>query len=215
MYIRIIQKGIKMSQQFELPPLNYAFNALEPAIDARTMEIHHDKHHAAYVANVNKALESAPEFFSHKIEDVLRNLNSVPESVRTAVRNNGGGHANHSLFWQLLAPGGAKSPAGDLAKAVDSAFGSFDTFVEKFSNAALTRFGSGWAWLALDGDRKLQVYSTANQDSPYMDGHLPLLGLDVWEHAYYLLYQNRRADYIKAFWSIVNWDVVDGLYKAA
>ncbi|NPV56371.1 MAG: superoxide dismutase [Anaerolineae bacterium] len=204
-----------MSNQFELPALSYAFDALEPAIDARTMEIHHDKHHAAYVANLNKALESAPEFFDRKIEDILRNLNSVPESVRTAVRNNGGGHANHALFWQMIAPGGAKKPAGDLAKAMDAAFGSYDAFIEKFSNAAMTRFGSGWAWLVLDGNGKPQVYSTANQDSPYSEGHLPLLGLDVWEHAYYLLYQNRRADYVKAFWSIVNWDVVADFFKAA
>ena len=204
-----------MSKMFELPPLTYAFDALEPAIDARTMEIHHDKHHAAYVTNLNKALESAPQFFDHKIEDVLRKLASVPEAVRTAVRNNGGGHANHTLFWQMIAPGGANKPGSGLAKEIDTAFGSFDAFVEKFSNAAMTRFGSGWAWLALDGDRKLQVYSTANQDSPYMEGHLPLLGLDVWEHAYYLLYQNRRADYVKAFWSIVNWTTVDDLFKAA
>jgi Fe-Mn family superoxide dismutase len=203
-----------MAKVFELPPLKYAFNALEPAIDARTMEIHHDKHHGAYVANLNKALESAPEWFDHPIEEILRRINEVPESIRTAVRNNGGGHLNHTLFWDWIAPGGSKTPVGEIAKAIDATFGSYDAFVEKFSNAAITRFGSGWAWLVLDGEKKLQVYSTANQDSPYMDGHIPLLGLDVWEHAYYLHYQNRRPDYVKAFWTIVNWDFVESLYQA-
>ncbi len=203
-----------MAKVFELPPLKYAFNALEPAIDARTMEIHHDKHHGAYVTNLNKALESAPEWFDHPIEEILRRINEVPENIRTAVRNNGGGHLNHTLFWDWIAPGGSKTPVGEIAKAIDAAFGSYDAFVEKFSNAAVTRFGSGWAWLVLDGEKKLQVYSTANQDSPYMDGHIPLLGLDVWEHAYYLHYQNRRPDYVKAFWTIVNWDFVESLYQA-
>ncbi len=203
-----------MAKVFELPPLKYAFNALEPAIDARTMEIHHDKHHGAYVANLNKALESAPAWFDHPIEEILRRINEVPESIRTAVRNNGGGHLNHTLFWDWIAPGGSKTPVGEIAKAIDATFGSYDAFVEKFSNAAITRFGSGWAWLVLDGEKKLQVYSTANQDSPYMDGHIPLLGLDVWEHAYYLHYQNRRPDYVKAFWTIVNWDFVESLYQA-
>jgi superoxide dismutase, Fe-Mn family len=198
---------------FELPALSYKFDALEPAIDARTMEIHHDKHHATYVTNLNKALEGAPGLEGKTVEQLLSNMNAVPETVRTAVRNNGGGHANHSLFWEWMAPGGSKKPAGELATLIDSTFESYDTFVEKFSQAALTRFGSGWAWLVLDGSKKLQVYSTANQDSPLMDGHTPLLGLDVWEHAYYLNYQNRRADYIKAFWSVVNWDVVNGLYQ--
>ncbi len=203
-----------MAKVFELPPLKYAFNALEPAIDARTMEIHHDKHHGAYVANLNKALESAPEWFDHPIEEILRRINEVPENIRTAVRNNGGGHLNHTLFWDWIAPGGSKTPVGEIAKAIDATFGSYDAFVEKFSNAAVTRFGSGWAWLVLDGDKKLQVYSTANQDSPYMDGHIPLLGLDVWEHAYYLHYQNRRPDYVKAFWTIVNWDFVESRFQA-
>ncbi|WP_448335182.1 superoxide dismutase [Bellilinea sp.] len=203
-----------MAKVFELPPLKYAFNALEPAIDARTMEIHHDKHHGAYVANLNKALESAPEWFDHPIEEILRRINEVPENIRTAVRNNGGGHLNHTLFWDWIAPGGSKTPVGEIAKAIDASFGSYDAFVEKFSNAAVTRFGSGWAWLVLDGDKKLQVYSTANQDSPYMDGHIPLLGLDVWEHAYYLHYQNRRPDYVKAFWTIVNWDFVESRFQA-
>lgn len=203
-----------MAKVFELPPLKYAFNALEPAIDARTMEIHHDKHHGAYVTNLNKALESAPEWFDHPIEEILRRINEVPENIRTAVRNNGGGHLNHTLFWDWIAPGGSKTPIGEVAKAIESTFGSYDAFVEKFSNAAVTRFGSGWAWLVLDGDKKLQVYSTANQDSPYMDGHIPLLGLDVWEHAYYLHYQNRRPDYVKAFWTIVNWDFVESRFQA-
>ena len=203
-----------MSKIFTLPPLTYAFNAVEPAIDALTMEIHHDRHHAAYVTNLNKALESYPDF-TGSIEDLLKNLKAVPEVVRTAIRNNGGGHLNHSLFWELLAPGGAKSPAAALEKDLLAAFGSFDAFQALFSSAALTRFGSGWAWLVLDSAKKLQVYSTANQDSPLMEGHTPILGLDVWEHAYYLKYQNKRADYIKAFWSVVNWDTVSKIYLSA
>ena len=193
---------------FELPPLKYAFNALEPVIDAMTMEIHHDKHHGAYVTNLNKALEGAPELSGKSIEWILRNINQVPEGIRTAVRNNGGGHYNHSLFWDWIAPGGSKSPSGALANEIDSTFGSFDNFVEKFSTAAATRFGSGWAWLVVDGSKKLQVLSTANQDSPLMDGQTPVLGLDVWEHAYYLKYQNRRPDYIAAWWNTVNWSAV-------
>jgi len=169
---------------FELPPLKYAFNALEPVIDAMTMEIHHDKHHGAYVTNLNKALEGAPELSGKSIEWILRNINQVPEGIRTAVRNNGGGHYNHTLFWDWIAPGGSKNPGGALANEIDSTFGSFDNFVEKFSTAAATRFGSGWAWLVVDGSKKLQVLSTANQDSPLMDGQTPVLGLDVWEHAY-------------------------------
>jgi len=202
-----------MSKLFELPPLKFSFDALEPAIDAKTMEIHHDKHHAAYVNNLNKALESAPELFDQPLEKTLREINKVPESIRVAVRNNGGGHHNHSLFWEWLTPGGKKSPSGGLLSDLEQTFGSFDAFVEKFNTAATTRFGSGWAWLVLDGEKKLQVYSTANQDSPLMDGHNPLLGLDVWEHAYYLNYQNRRPDYIKAFWSLVNWNVVEQEYS--
>jgi superoxide dismutase, Fe-Mn family len=202
-----------MNKVFELPQLKFAFDALEPAIDARTMEIHHDKHHAAYVNNLNKALEAAPEFFGKPIESILREINSVPESLRTAVRNNGGGHANHSLFWDLLNPGGKKAPDGALLADILRTYESLDAFMEKFSAAATTRFGSGWAWLVVDGSKKLQVYSSANQDSPYMDGHIPILALDVWEHAYYLNYQNRRVDYIKAFWSVVNWSVVEEEYK--
>jgi len=204
-----------MAKLFELPPLGYANNALEPVIDARTMEIHHDKHHGAYVTNLNKALESAPQFYERSVEDILRNINDVPESIRTAVRNNGGGHANHTLFWEWLKPGGAKAPAGAVAQAIQSAFGSLDALKEKFNSAATTRFGSGWAWLVVDGNRALQVYSTANQDSPLMDGHTPVLGLDVWEHAYYLNYQNRRPDYIKAFWDVVNWDTVTREFEKA
>ncbi len=202
-----------MTTLFELPALKFAFDALEPAIDARTMEIHHDKHHAAYVNNLNKALESAPEFYGQPIENILRDINKVPESIRTAVRNNGGGQANHSLFWEVLNPGGKKAPEGALLADLEKAFGSVDAFVEKFSGAATTRFGSGWAWLVLDGNKNLAVYSTANQDSPFMDGHFPLLGLDVWEHAYYLNYQNRRPDYIKAFWGLVNWSFVQKQYQ--
>ena len=204
-----------MNQVFEVPQLKFAFDALEPAIDARTMEIHHGKHHAAYVANLNKALESAPDFYSKSIEDILKDINAVPEPMRTAVRNNGGGHANHSLFWDVLNPGGKKAPSGALLKELESTFGSADAFMEKFANAAAARFGSGWAWLVVDKDKKLQVYSTANQDSPLMDLHTPILGLDVWEHAYYLNYQNRRPDYIKAFWSVVNWSFVEQQYEKA
>lgn len=200
---------------FELPALKYSFNALEPHIDARTMEIHHDKHHGAYVTNLNKALEAYPDWQSRKIEDILRNISQVPENVRTAVRNNGGGHHNHSLFWEWIAPGGDSKPQGALAAEINRTFDSYDSFVEKFSTAAATRFGSGWAWLVVKPGGALAVYSTANQDSPLMDGDTPILGLDVWEHAYYLNYQNRRPDYVKAFWSIVNWSFVEKLYKAA
>ena len=202
-----------MTKVFELPALKFAFNALEPYIDARTMEIHHDKHHGTYVTNLNKALESAPEWYDRPIEEVVRRLNEIPETIRTAVRNNGGGHLNHSLFWEWLTPGGSKTPVGAVSREIDSTFGNFDGFVEQFSAAAMGRFGSGWAWLVLDGSKKLAIYSTANQDSPVTDGHIPLLGLDVWEHAYYLNYQNRRADYVKAFWSVVNWDVVEEKYQ--
>jgi Fe-Mn family superoxide dismutase len=202
-----------MSTLFELPPLKFAFNALEPAIDAKTMEIHHDKHHATYVNNLNKAFESAPEYYAQPVEKILSEINKVPETIRTAVRNNGGGHANHSMFWEILTPGGKKAPSGMLLSELEKAFVSLDSFMEKFSSAATTRFGSGWAWLVLDNEKKLQVYSTANQDSPLMDGHTPLLALDVWEHAYYLNYQNRRPDYIKAYWSLVNWSYVEQEYS--
>jgi Fe-Mn family superoxide dismutase len=202
-----------MSTLYELPPLKFEFNALEPAIDARTMEIHHDKHHAAYVNNLNKALEASPELLGQPVEKLLREINRVPEAIRTAVRNNGGGHANHTMFWEVLTPGGKKAPTGALLSDLENSFVSLDGFMEKFTTAATTRFGSGWAWLVLDGTKKLQVYSSANQDSPLMDGHTPLLALDVWEHAYYLNYQNRRPDYIKAFWTVVNWSFVEEQYQ--
>jgi Fe-Mn family superoxide dismutase len=193
---------------FKLPELGYAYDALEPHIDARTMEIHHTKHHAAYTNNLNAALEKHPQLQSKSAEDLVRDLKSVPEDIRAAVRNNGGGFINHNLFWEIMRPGGSKQPAGALAKAIDGAFGSFDAFKEAVAKAGTTRFGSGWAWLVRDGGGKLQVVSTANQDSPLTDGQAPILGVDVWEHAYYLKYQNRRPDYITAWWNVVNWDVV-------
>ncbi|NOZ27748.1 MAG: superoxide dismutase [Chloroflexi bacterium] len=199
----------------ELPTLPYAYDALEPHIDARTMEIHHTKHHAGYVNNLNAALEKYPDLQSVSLEVLLRNIHSVPEDIRTAVRNNGGGHANHSLFWAVMAPDGGGVPSGELAAAIEQAFGSFDAFRERFAKAAATRFGSGWAWLALTAFGKLVVYSTANQDSPYMDGHTPLLGLDVWEHAYYLKYQNRRPEYVNNWWNVVNWEAVAENYAKA
>ena len=192
----------------ELPPLDYPFDALEPHIDARTMEIHHDKHHAAYVAGLNAALEGLDALASKTVEDLLRGIQEVPQEKRQAVINHGGGHANHSLFWKVMGPNGGGSPSGDLASAIDSAFGGFDAFRGKFETAAKTRFGSGWAWLTKDGSGNLEVFSTANQDSPLMDGKTPILGLDVWEHAYYLHYQNRRPDYVAAFWNVVQWDEV-------
>ncbi|WP_202886934.1 superoxide dismutase [Cohnella zeiphila] len=198
-----------------LPPLPYANNALEPHIDALTMEIHHDRHHNTYVTNLNKALESAPELADKSVEALIADLNSVPESIRTAVRNNGGGHANHSLFWEVIGPNAGGAPTGTLAAAIDSELGGFEKFKETFAAAATTRFGSGWAWLALSKDGKLKVYSLPNQDSPIMEGDTPLLGLDVWEHAYYLKYQNKRPDYIGAFWNVVNWSKVGSLYDAA
>lgn len=200
---------------FELPALPYAYDALEPYIDARTMEIHHTKHHQGYVNKLNAALEKHPELQGVALEDLLRNIASVPEDIRTAVRNNGGGHANHSLFWTIMSPNGGGAPSGDLAAAIDAAFGSFDAFKDAFSQAAATRFGSGWAWLVVDGFGNLKVYSTPNQDSPYMDGFTPILGLDVWEHAYYLKYQNRRAEYIQNWWNVVNWEEVARRYATA
>ncbi len=200
---------------FELPPLPYAHDALEPHIDSRTMQIHHGKHHAAYVNNLNAALEGHPEFAGMSIEALLADLNSVPESARTAVRNNGGGHANHTLFWQIMNSNGGGEPTGDLAAAINATFGSFDQFKEAFAKAAATRFGSGWAWLYVDGNGKLAVGSTPNQDTPLMEGNTPILGLDVWEHAYYLNYQNRRPDYIGAWWNVVDWNAVAANYAAA
>jgi Fe-Mn family superoxide dismutase len=192
---------------FTLPPLPYANDALEPHIDARTMEIHHTKHHQAYVNNLNAAIEKAPELQGKSLDDLMRGINSVPESVRTAVRNNGGGHWNHSMFWELMGPGKGGEPSGKLADAIKSAFGDFAKFKEQFAAAATGRFGSGWAWL-LNDRGKLSITSTPNQDNPLMDGKTAVLGLDVWEHAYYLKYQNRRPDYITAWWNTVNWDAV-------
>lgn len=199
----------------ELPDLPYDHDALEPHIDAETMRIHHSKHHQGYVNNLNAALEKHPELADKSLEELLGDLGSVPEDIKTAVRNNGGGHANHSLFWPCMAPGSGGTPSGELADAIDSAFGSFDAFVETFSKAAATRFGSGWAWLCVDEGGGLVVTSTANQDNPVSEGLKPILGLDVWEHAYYLNYQNRRPDYVKAWWNVVNWEQVSENFAGA
>ncbi|AWB43342.1 superoxide dismutase [Paenibacillus sp. CAA11] len=200
---------------YELPALPYPANALEPHIDEQTMNIHHDRHHNTYVTNLNNALENAPELQGKSVEELISDLNAVPESIRTAVRNNGGGHANHTLFWTVIGPGDGGKPSGDLASAIDNELGGFDKFKEDFTKAATTRFGSGWAWLVVGKDGKLAVTSTPNQDSPLMEGLTPILGLDVWEHAYYLKYQNKRPDYISAFWNVVNWDEVSKRYAAA
>jgi Fe-Mn family superoxide dismutase len=198
---------------FTLPALGYDFKALEPHIDAQTMEVHHDRHHNAYVTNLNKALEGQTDLANASLEDLLaNNLAKVPESIRTAVRNNGGGHWNHTFFWEIIGPGAGGPPTGKIADAIKSAFGDFETFKNQFANAATTRFGSGWAWLVVNKEGKLQVYSTANQDSPIMEGFKALLGLDVWEHAYYLKYQNKRPDYIAAFWNVVNWNKVNEIF---
>ena len=198
---------------YSVPELPYALDALEPHVDARTMEIHHGKHHAAYVANLNKAIDGT-DLGSKSIEQLVAELASVPDNIRGAVRNNGGGHANHSLFWTVMGPGGGGNPSGDLAAAIDGDLGGLDAFKAAFATAGATRFGSGWAWLSVDGD-KLLVESTPNQDSPLTEGRTPILGLDVWEHAYYLNYQNRRPDYIAAFWNVVNWDAVADRLAAA
>jgi Fe-Mn family superoxide dismutase len=192
---------------FELPPLPYAFDALEPYIDTMTMEIHHSKHHNAYVTNLNAALEKHPDLSGKSLEELVRNPDSLPEDIRTAVRNNGGGHFNHSIFWKVMTPNGGGEPKGDLSKAISEAFGDFASFKNTFSQAATTRFGSGWAWLGLKGG-KLAVISMPNQDAPLMEGLTPLLGIDVWEHAYYLKYQNRRPEYISNWWNVVNWEEV-------
>lgn len=200
---------------FSLPALPYAPNALEPHIDTATMEIHHGKHHNAYVTNLNKALESAPELAGKSLEELLaNNLAIVPDAIKAAVRNNGGGHYNHSLFWTILGPGAGGTPVGKLAVAIDATFGSFDAFKEKFAAAAATRFGSGWAWLSKTADGKLEISSTPNQDNPFMDGKFPVIGLDVWEHAYYLKYQNRRPDYIASWWNVVNWVEADTRFNS-
>ena len=197
-----------------LPKLPYDYDALEPTIDAKTMEIHHSKHHQAYIDNLNKAIAGKADLESKSIEALISNLNAVPEDIRNVVRNNGGGHANHSFFWKLMGPKAGGEPVGTLAEAIKG-LGGFATLKEKFETAGKTRFGSGWAWLALDKGGKLEVYSTANQDSPLMEGKKPILGVDVWEHAYYLKYQNRRPDYLAAFWSVINWHAAEENYKAA
>ena len=197
---------------FELPPLPYAKDALEPHFDALTMEIHHDKHHQAYVTNLNKAIAGKPELESLSIEELIRGLNNVPADIRGAVRNNGGGHLNHTFFWKLLAPQAGGAPTGPLGEAITATFGSFETFKEKFEAAGISRFGSGWAWLVVTGEGKLEIMSTANQDNPVTEGWKPVLGVDVWEHAYYLKYQNRRPEYLKAFWNVVNWNYASELF---
>jgi Fe-Mn family superoxide dismutase len=200
---------------FTVPPLPYAFDALEPYIDKQTMEIHHDKHHGAYVTNLNKALESAPDLQNKTVEELLaNNCAIVPENIRTAVRNNGGGHINHSMFWQIMAPKAGGNPSGNVAQAINSAFGSFDQFKEKVNAAGAGRFGSGWAWLVKSGG-KVEIISTANQDSPVMEGKSPVMGVDVWEHAYYLKYQNRRPEYLAAWWNVVNWPEIEKRFNSA
>lgn len=201
--------------EFTLPPLPYAYEALEPHIDTLTMQIHHDKHHAAYVNNLNAALKDAPEFFEKSIEEILADLNAVPEAIRTAVRNNGGGHANHTLFWEIMTPGGSAEPTGALADAINAAFGDVAALKAKVNDAGVKRFGSGWSWLVSDGSGALSVISTPNQDSPLSEGKTPVLGVDVWEHAYYLKYQNLRPKYLEAWWNVVNWDKVAANYAAA
>ncbi len=193
---------------FTVPPLPYDYGALEPHIDTQTMQIHHDKHHAAYVNNLNAALEGNADLQNATIEEILNNIKDVPESIRQAVINNGGGHANHTMFWEIMGPNGGGEPSGALAQAINTAFGDFNSLKAKINDAGVKRFGSGWSWLVMGQDGKLQVISTANQDSPYLQGLTPILGVDVWEHAYYLKYQNRRPDYLNAWWNTVNWDAV-------
>lgn len=199
---------------FELPELSYAKDALEPTIDAQTMELHHDKHHAGYTRKLNNAIEGT-EWENKSIEEILQNLDSLPADKQTAVRNNGGGYVNHKLFWEIMSPDGGGAPEGDLASAIDSTFGSFDAFKEQFESAGAGQFGSGWAWLVVDGNGDLKITSTPNQDTPIMDGETPILGVDVWEHAYYLNYQNKRGDYLANWWNVVNWDAVSENYAEA
>jgi superoxide dismutase, Fe-Mn family len=199
---------------FELPPLPYDYNALEPHIDEQTMRLHHDKHHAAYVNNLNAALEKYPDLQNKSPEELIRDLNSVPEDIRTAVRNNGGGHVNHTMFWEIMGPNGGGEPTGPIAEAINEAFGSFDAFKQQFNDAGTKRFGSGWAWLVRTSGGQLQVTSTANQDNPMSEGNYPVLGNDVWEHAYYLKYQNRRPEYLAAWWNVVNWDEVNKRFRS-
>ncbi len=200
---------------YELPPLPYPSNALEPHIDAKTMEIHHDKHHQAYITNANKALEGHPDLAAKPVDELLADLNKIPESVRTVLRNNAGGHSNHTFFWKIIGPNAGGTPKGKLAEAINSTFGGFDQFKEELQKAAIGRFGSGWAWLVVNKEGKLQITSTANQDTPISDGLKPVIGVDVWEHSYYLLYQNRRPDYLKAWWNVVNWDQAEKNFEAA
>jgi len=199
---------------YTLPLLSYAYNALEPHIDARTMEIHHSKHHQAYVNNLNNAIKGKADLESKSVEELIANINAIPEDIRNAVRNNGGGHANHTFFWTVIGPNAGGQPQGHVAAAIDQAFGSFDAFKEKFAQAATTRFGSGWAWLSVTKTGQLEISSTPNQDSPLAEGKTPILTIDVWEHAYYLHYQNRRPDYIAAFWNVVNWQEVEKRFNA-
>ncbi len=199
----------------ELPPLPYPYNALEPHIDAQTMELHHDKHHASYVTNLNKALENNANLKNQSVESLIRNLNQVPEDIRTAIRNNGGGHVNHSMFWEIMSPNGGGEPTGAIAEAINKTFGSFETFKEQFNQAGSSRFGSGWVWLVRNPQGQLEITSTANQDSPLMDGQYPIMGNDVWEHAYYLNYQNQRGEYLKNWWNVVNWEAVNRRFERA
>jgi superoxide dismutase, Fe-Mn family len=199
---------------YELPPLSYPFNALEPHIDAKTMEIHHDKHHQAYITNANNALKDHPDLAAKPVDELIANLSQVPESIRTVVRNNAGGHSNHSFFWKIMAPNAGGAPKGKLAEAITATFGSVDAFKEKFQAAGASRFGSGWAWLVVNKEGKLEITSTPNQDSPIMEGLKPVIGIDVWEHSYYLLYQNKRPDYLKAWWNVVNWDQAEKNFSA-
>jgi Fe-Mn family superoxide dismutase len=199
---------------FVLPPLAYGFDALEPHIDAKTMEIHHDKHHATYVANANKALENHPALAAKSVEDLLWGINEVPEDIRTVIRNNAGGHSNHSIFWTIMGPGGGGAPKGRIGDSIKTTFGSYDAFKELLQKTAVGQFGSGWAWLVVDKTAKLSVKGYPNQDSPYMEGLTPILGVDVWEHAYYLKYQNKRADYVTAWFNTLNWEAIDARFSS-
>lgn len=201
--------------EFTLPPLPYAYDALNPYIDTQTMTVHHDKHHAGYVKNLNAAIAQHPELRGKSVEELLQNLESVPEESRVTVRNNGGGHANHTMFWAIMSPTGGGEPTGAIAEAINATFGDFESFKQEFNDAGAKRFGSGWAWLVLTQDGKLEVTSTANQDSPFLEGNYPIMGNDVWEHAYYLKYQNRRGDYLSAWWNVVNWDEVNKRFEQA
>jgi len=210
-----VSAHVVVPMSYTLPPLPYAFDALEPHIDARTMEIHHDKHHAAYVNNLNNALKDHPELAAKPVNELIANFSAIPEGIRNAVRNNGGGHSNHTFFWELLTPGGASAPVGKLAEAITTTFGSVDEFKAKFEAAGVGRFGSGWAWLIVNKQGALEIVSTPNQDSPITDGNKTVIGNDVWEHAYYLHYQNRRPDYLKAWWNVLNWDHAEQNYQTA